>query len=152
MRTYVAARIEALGEGAYFWENGPLEHKAKALHERLWEMASADVRADRHNVAYLALAEDFDKMGDTADFQVAAINNHVPVPILGLVLLCTLVGAALLGLTFGRVQSPNRALSIIFCVIFAATVFTIVDMDHPRGGLLRIDVAPLQNALDDMKP
>ena len=151
IRKYVTARIGALGEVDYNWEEGPQGEKAHALHAKLWSMATADVRADRHNVAYLQLAENFDKMGDTADFQIAAINNHVPLPILGIVVLCTLVGAALLGLTFGRVRSPNRALSVIFCVIFAATVFTIVDMDHPSGGLIQIDVAPLQNALDEMK-
>jgi len=151
MHDYAAARVGALSETTYAWDDGPNTKRARAIHERLWEMASADVRSDPHNVAYLSLAETVDKMGDITDFQTAAINNHVPAPILGIVVLCTFVGAGLLGLTFGRVRSPNRALSLIFCVIFAATVFTIVDLDHPKGGLLKIDVAPMQNVLDDMK-
>jgi hypothetical protein len=151
MHDYAAARVGALSETTYAWNDGPSTSKARAIHERLWELASADVRADPYNVAYLSLAETIDKMGDITDFQTAAINNHVPAPILGIVILCTFVGAGLLGLTFGRVKSPNRALSLIFCVIFAATVFTIVDLDHPKGGLLKIDVAPMQNALDDMR-
>lgn len=151
MHDYAAARVGALSETTYNWDDGPNTEKARTIHERLWAMAAADVRSDPHSVAYLSLAETVDKMGDISNFQTAAINNHVPPPILGIVVLCTFVGAGLLGLTFGRVKSPNRALSLIFCVIFAATVFTIVDLDHPKGGLLKIDVAPMQNVLDDMK-
>jgi len=150
MHDYAAARVGALSETTYAWDDGPFTKRARAIHQRLWEMAADDVRADPYNVAYLSLAEEIDKMGDITAFQTAAINNHVPAPILGIVVLCTFVGAGLLGLTFGRVKSPNRALSLIFCVIFAATVFTIVDLDHPKGGLLKIDVAPMQNVLDDM--
>ncbi len=152
VRRYTGARIRALGDVSYTWEDSPNAQAANGYYRRLWDMATADVRADRRDVAYLTLAEEIDKAGDIAEYQVAAVNNHIPPPILGIVILCTLVGAALLGLTFGRVRSPNRALSVIFCVLFAATVFTIVDMDHPKGGLLQIDVAPLQNAFHDMRP
>jgi len=150
VRKYVAARIRALGETGYAWNDGPSTHEARTLYGRIWHDTAAEVRSDTHDVAYLALAQEVDRMGDVTEFQTAAVNNHVPLPILGIVILCTFVGAGLLGLTFGRVGSPNRALSLVFCVIFAATVFTIVDLDHPRGGLLKIDIAPMQNALDDM--
>lgn len=151
LHDYAAMRVGALSETTYAWDDGPFTKRARAIHERLWQLATADVRSDPYNVAYLSLAEEIDKMGDITGFQTAAINNHVPAPILGIVILCTFVGAGLLGLTFGRVESPNRALSVIFCIIFAATVFTIVDLDHPKGGLLKIDIAPMQNVLDDMR-
>ena len=41
-------------------------------------------------------------------------------------------------------------LAVIFCALFAATVFTIIDLDHPQGGFVSVDIAPLQAALDDM--
>ena len=85
-----------------------------------------------------------------ADQQEAALNNHVPRAIIGIILLCTLVGAFLLGLTFGRAKAPNALLSALFCLLFAATVFTIIDLDHPQGGFIGVDVAPLQWILDDM--
>jgi hypothetical protein len=53
-------------------------------------------------------------------------------------------------LTFGRAKSPHPILSAIFCVLFAATVFTIIDLDHPQGGLISVDIAPLQATLGDM--
>lgn len=150
MRKYVAARLDVYAFVKNPWEEDRFVTVARTTEDRLWTMAAADVRNDPKNLAYLALARGFDTMGDVANEETAAINNHVPVAIVGMVVLCTLLGAALLGLTFGRVRAPNRAVSVIFCVLFAATVFTIVDLDHPRGGLLTIDVAPLQNALNSM--
>lgn len=150
IRKYVTARLDVYAYVNNPWQEDRYVLLAHGTEDRLWAMAASDVRKDPKNLAFLALAESFDKMGDVANEETAAINNHVPVAIVGLVILCTLLGAALLGLTFGRVKAPNRAVSVIFCVLFAATVFTIVDLDHPRGGLLTIDVAPLQNALHNM--
>lgn len=150
MRTYVRERLDVYAYVADPWKDGQHVRAANATEGRLWAMVASDVRKDPKNVAALAVAQSFDTMGDVANEETAAINNHVPVPILGIVILCTLLGAALLGLTFGRVRAPNRAVSVIFCVLFAATVFSIVDLDHPRSGLLRIDVAPLQNAASAM--
>jgi hypothetical protein len=53
-------------------------------------------------------------------------------------------------MTFGRARSPHAILSTIFCLLFAATVFTIIDLDHPQGGLIGVDVAPLQSILSEM--
>lgn len=151
MRAYVIARLDVYANVGEPWIDDDYLRKARAAEGKLWDLAAADVRKDPKNLAYLAIAQSFDKMGDIANEQTAAINNHVPVAIVGMVILCTLLGAALLGLTFGRVEAPNRALSALFCILFAATVFIIVDLDHPRGGLMNIDVAPLQNALRTME-
>ena len=49
----------------------------------------------------------------------AAFNNHVPRPIIFIIILCTLVGAFLFGLTFGYAGEPHALLSAIFCLLFA---------------------------------
>jgi hypothetical protein len=41
-------------------------------------------------------------------------------------------------------------MAIIFCLLFAATDFTIIDLDHPQGGFIGVDVAPLRAIFDDM--
>jgi len=130
---------------------GPHSEKSAAIQSVLWKQATALHRADPRDLGYARYAEDVDTIGDLIDEQAAAINNHVPAPIFGIVIFCTLLGAALLGIAFGRAKAPNRGLSIIFCLLFAATVYTIVDLDHPRGGLIHIDERPLQNALASMR-
>lgn len=150
LAAYAKARLSVYNDVENPWMDHQFVRQATALRGELWSLVTADVRSDSRNNGFVLAAESFDAMGDIADEQSAAINNHIPVPIIGIVILCTLLGAGLLGLTFGRVRAPNRALSVVFCIIFAATVYTIIDLDHPRGGLLHIDVAPLQAAISSM--
>jgi uncharacterized membrane protein len=124
--------------------------KSDALQERLWTLASATARRDPRSPFFVDLTRSVIDVIDVSEEQEAALNNHVPRDVLGIVLLSTLAGAFLLGLTFGRAKSRNTVLAVIFCALFAATVFTIVDLDHPQGGFVKVDVAPLQAVLDDM--
>jgi hypothetical protein len=123
--------------------------EAKVLQGNLWEIASRSARRDPSPSNADVTRSVIDTIA-VADQQEAALNNHVPRAIIGLILLCTLVGGFLLGLTFGRAKAPNAMLSAIFCLLFAATVFTIIDLDHPQGGFIGVDVAPLQWILNDM--
>ena len=135
--SFAAGRFEARRA----LENG------RILQGKRWGIASRSARRDPY---YLDLSRSVIDTIAVADQQEAALNNHVPRAIIGIILLCTLVGAFLLGLTFGRAKAPNALLSALFCLLFAATVFTIIDLDHPQGGFIGVDVAPLQWILDDM--
>jgi hypothetical protein len=122
----------------------------ESLQGRLWTMAAGAARRDPLSPFYVDLTRSVIEMTDVSEQQEAALKNHEPRPIVGIVLLSTIVGAVLLGLTFGRAKAPNALLSAIFCTLFAATVFTIFDLDHPQGGFTSVDVSPLQSTLEDM--
>jgi hypothetical protein len=121
-----------------------------AQQGRLWALAAATARRDPRSPFFVDLTRSVIELIDVSEEQETALNNHVPRDVLSIVLLSTLAGAFLLGLTFGRAKSRNTVLAVIFCVLFAATVFTIVDLDHPQGGFVSVDIAPLQATLDDM--
>lgn len=122
------------------------------LQDQMWETAAAASKSAPGSLPLNSLAASVNAMIDVSQQQAAALNNHVPFTILGFVLLCTIVGAMLLGLTFGRAKTPHVPLSIIFCVLFVSTVFTILDLDNARGGLIHLDLGPLEATLRDMKP
>jgi hypothetical protein len=121
--------------------------RGRIFQGQLWNIAS---RAARHNYYYMDLTRSVIETIAVSDRQEAALNNHVPRAIIGIIFLSTLVGAFLLGLTFGRAKAPNPVLAVIFCLLFAATVFTIIDLDHPQGGFIGVDVQPLRDILHDM--
>ncbi len=147
---YTRARLETYASVADAPSHLRSIERGKALQGNLWEIASNAARTDPRNLLYEKVADSVSETIDVADEQSAAFNNHVPLPIIGIALLSTIVGALLLGVTFGRAKAPNAALSAIFCVLFAATIFTIIDLDHPAGGFISVDAAPLQATLDDM--
>ena len=152
VKTYTKERIGIYQDQENPWRGGgPHTVAANSAVDAMWALATKMHRKDSRDLGYFQMTEFVDEVGDLADEQAAALNNHIPGPILAIVLFSTLLGAALLGLTFGRVRSPNRALSLVFCLLFAATVYTIVDLDYPKGGLMRIDSEPLQAIYMTMK-
>ena len=124
--------------------------EGRALQDRMWAIASSSARRDPRNPFVVDLTRSVIEVIGVSEQQAAAFSNHVPRVIIGLVVLCTTIGAFLLGMTFGRAKSPHAVLAGIFCLLFAATVFTIIDLDHPQGGLIGYDVAPLQTILAEM--
>lgn len=147
---YVKNRLQAYRDVG----NAPAEkrsiERADELQGLLWAIAASTARRNPGSSFYVDLTRSVVEIIDVADQQQAALNNHVPRPIIGIILLCTLSGALLLGLTFGRAKAPNALLSVLFCLLFTATVFTIVDLDHPQAGFISVDITPLQDALEDM--
>lgn len=121
----------------------------KTLQGQMWVISLSAARRDTRT-ALLDLTRSVIEVMDVAEEQSAAFNNHVPAVILGIVVLSTLIGAFLFGLTLGRASHPNVLLAAIFCLLFAATVYTILDLDHPQGGFIGVDVSPLQATLSDM--
>lgn len=148
LHTYALVADSHTADGV---ERAAVEESVK-LQDQLWEMAASASKSSPGNLALNSLAASVNDLIDVAEQQSAALNTHVPSAIIGIVLLCTIVGAALLGLTFGRAKTPHIPLSIIFCVLFASTVFTIIDLDNAQGGLIHLNVRPLEATLRDMKP
>jgi hypothetical protein len=147
---YVKLRL-AIYEGINATNEEKDSEKAFGLQMHLWNLVTAAVRADPHSQGAIAVANAVNDTIDASEEQRSAINNHVPGPILGIVLLSTLVGAGLLGMTFGRARAPNAVVSIFFCLLVAATLYSIVDLDNPQGGFIHIDTAPLQNTYIEME-
>lgn len=147
---YTRTRLDLLANEPLGAADDAAAARSDALRERLWSIAVAAARNDPHDLLTRELTAAVDETGDVSEEQGAALANHVPGAILALVVFATLAGAVLLGLTFGRARSPNAVLSTVFCLLCAATVFTIVDLDDGSQGFIRLDTTPLRNALDAM--
>jgi hypothetical protein len=116
---------------------------------QLWTIASGDARRKTRNSTFDLTRAVID-IDDVGEEQTAAFNSHVPSVIIGLVALATLSAAFLFGLCLGRVNFPNAVLATIFCLLFSATFFTVLDLDQPQGGFIGIDVSPLESTLSYM--
>lgn len=148
---YAQARLDSYADLEDVHAEGEAVERAAELHAKLWRVVSDDARSDPRNLLYNTLVASVDEMGDIAEAQRAAVNNHVPSAIVGIILFATVAGSLLMGVTFGRVKSPHPVLSIVFCLLCAATVFTIIDLDDGRRGFIRLEVAPLQATLKDLR-
>lgn len=151
LHDYLGARLDVYDFVTNPAKESPARERSQALFDGLRTIAFESAQRDPRNLLTGALAADTVELNDVADRQTAALDNHVPTAILGLVIFCTLAGAVLLGVTFGRVKMPYPVLSIVFCLLCTATVFTIFDLDDGRRGFIRLETAPLQDVLDAMR-
>lgn len=129
-----------------------IERGSIGLQDDLWSIASNAGRADFHNVQLSLLTQTLNDTIDDSAKQDAALTNHLPDAIIGLILIVTFAAALMMGVTFGRANSPNRSMALAFSILFAIVVMSIVDLDRPQRGLVHVDLAPLQRQIDSMKP
>jgi hypothetical protein len=143
IRDYVKARLA-------FYRSG-IEHAALdaaiatsvELQTRLWTQAMQayghDVPDPRLNLYTQALND----VIDDHEKRLSAMENHVPELVLVLMLGVGATGMALVGYGNGLSGRRHRLATVLMGLVFALVIATILDMDRPRRGLIRVS----QNSL-----
>ena len=83
----------------------------------------------------------FNEVFDVASERTAALLVHQPRVVLGLLYALGLACALLAGFAMASSERPPRLHIMSFAVVVALVVYVIVDMEHPRRGLIRIDAS-----------
>jgi hypothetical protein len=110
-----------------------------ATQQAIWTM-SVDATASSPGSAVLVIPP-INEMIDLGTALRVSVNTHLP----GLIL-TLLVGAAILsGLLAGYSMAKRRQRSwfhvVAYAALLALTVYTVLDLDHPRFGLINMDAA-----------
>ena len=67
----------------------------------------------------------------------------MPAMLLGLLLACSLVSVASVGYVCGVAGKRNAVMTTALTFLIAGTLWAIIDMDHPRKGLIRVGQQPM---------
>lgn len=115
--------------------------EAEQLQSRMWKTATEGVAA-RPGSAVLVIPAVNDVI-DIHSTRVASSNRHVPSLVLALLIGCSVV--ALATMSYGCGLTGRRRLSVTgpVALLIGAALWTTLDMDYPRSGLIRISDAPL---------
>jgi hypothetical protein len=140
-RDYVDARLGAFRDmgSATLYQQHLL--RGTELQGEIWQRAAAYVPADGAQDTMVSLMESLNAMFDVATARTLATEAHLPTLITVL-----LIGVALLsGLVAGRSMARHARRSPFHTYIYAAAIaislYAIIDLDHPRHGLIRVDAA-----------
>lgn len=111
------------------------------LQEEIWKRAAASIPAEGAQDTMVSLMESLNEMFDLATARTLAADVHLPNLIVAL-----LIGVALLsGLVAGRSMARRAQRSpfhiYTFAAVVAITLYAIIDLDHPRQGLIRVDAS-----------
>lgn len=119
------------------------QEEIAGLHRKMWQAAAEGCRADS-SIGLLVLPP-VNEVIDLHTLRVAAGQKHLPPQILGLLICCSFVAMGVMG--YGSGISGRRAMLLLstLIVLIGTALWTTIDLDHPRAGLLKLNDAPLES-------
>lgn len=150
LRKYVDARLEYFDAGKDRAAIDAAIKKSTAIQRELWSEAvkAADDAPTPIVATFItALNETIDLDG----LRLNALRTHVPGAVWLIVLLVAACGCYLSGYAAGTSAARTAFSSCLLPFLIAAVIALIVDLDHPRGGLIQIKQQPLVDLRGTMK-
>ncbi len=147
-RQYIEQRIafyEARDEGA----RAAAVAAAERLQGRVWGIAATAAKATPELSE--VLLPPVNEVIDLHGARMAASRRHMPGMLLGLLMVCSGVSMAAVGYGCGVAGRRNVVLTSALAVLFAGTLWAIIDMDHPRQGLIRVSQQSMLDLQESLK-
>jgi hypothetical protein len=138
-REYVGARVEAYRKLPDLTAAKGELARATKLQTQIWEEAVAACRKANHPPATMLLLPAINAMIDITTTRTLAAQTHPPMIIF--ILLCAMALAASLvaGHGISSTKSRSRVNELMFAATIAVSVYVIIDLEYPRGGLIRVE-------------
>jgi hypothetical protein len=123
--------------------------RAAALQGEIWTDSIAALRS-APPLASLLLVPALNDMIDITTTRAISLRTHTPTIILGSLVLLTLICSLLVGygLAGGKPFATNLHM-VGFALMVTVTIYVVLDLDHPRVGLIRLDY--VDQALADVR-
>jgi len=115
--------------------------QSEMLQTGIWTVVANAAKSSPSlaNVLLPPFNEIFDLHGE----RVAAGRRHMPGMLLVLLLACSFVSVASVGYGCGVTGNRNVVLTTALTFLIAGVLWAIIDMDHPRKGLIRVGDQPM---------
>jgi hypothetical protein len=115
--------------------------RAAVLQGEIWSMALAGCRVESGQPSTMLVLPALNAMFDIATARNVAAQIHPPPVIYGMLTVLAFVCSLLAGVGMSAGKTRSWLHIAGFALIMAITVYVIVDLEHPRLGLIRIDNA-----------
>lgn len=147
-RRYVDARLR-------IGHSGKAEDLAetKSLQGAIWQLALRALNDYQGPPITNAVLDPINQMIDITGTRWTAAQTHPPAIIFVMLFLLAQVSALLAGYGMGLANQRQTLHSFALALIVSGTFYVILDIEHPRAGLIRVDTADqvLRNLLADMQ-
>jgi hypothetical protein len=140
-REYLDTRLRAYEKFPDSRASGRELERASQLQQEIWSQAIIASRDDAtQNVARLLLPA-LNDMIDVTTARTIALHIHVPPLIFGLSISVALLSGLLAGYHMAKRQARSWLHLLLFAMVISITIYTVLDLDSPRFGLIRLDAA-----------
>lgn len=147
-RSYVEARLR-------IGHSGQADDLAEtqALQQQIWQRALQALGDYQGTPITGAVLDPINQMIDITGTRWTAAQTHPPTIIFVMLFVLALVSALLAGYGMGLARQRQTLHAVALALIVSGTFYVILDIEHPRSGLIRVDNADqvLRNLLADMQ-
>jgi hypothetical protein len=144
LRQYVDLRVKAstLPLNRVDELNKFFDEDNKAL-DQLWQKTMQEVPANANPATIGLFIQSLNEMIDSFGRRSAIIERHVPEAVLGLLAIVFTMTCMVIGYNAGIRQHRPSKVTYLMVLLIALLVYAILDLDHPRQGLIQVSQKPL---------
>jgi hypothetical protein len=117
----------------------------KDAHAKLW--TAARDAAIKHPSSQITILAPINQSIDLSTKRLAMARSHLPLEIVILLVASAGLSVFVLGYGCGLTHQPHRLLTHTLTVLITMALWSIVDLDFPRLGMIQISDRPLQQLL-----
>lgn len=140
LRDYTAARIEFF-ESISPSESAPIIARLEAIQHRLWTAAIEGVT--QNPGVTNAVLPPINDVIDLLAVRNASARRHLPPLVMGLLFASALAAMGSVGYGLGLTKNRHRLAAAALCMLISVSLWTTIDLDFPRIGLIQINNASL---------
>jgi len=122
---------------------------AAKIQQSIWSQAIIAVRADPTQTAAKLLLPALNEMIDVTTSRTVALYTHLPLLILALLISVALLSGLLAGYAMAKRRNRSWLHTLVYALVVAITIYSVLDLDYPRSGLIRLNAA--DNALAQLR-
>ena len=138
LRRYVEVRLQFYRAGIKGEGFQQAVEQTERLQLQLWSRASVWAAQDPRAVTAGLFLQSLNETIDLHSKGLTALENHVPGIILVLLYFVALAAIGLIGYGCGLAGRRNFLVTLVTCVLIAAVIVVIIDLDRPQRGLIRV--------------
>ena len=148
-RTYLEDRIHIYEVVSSGGDAAPIVSQTRQLQDEIWSRVLESSRRAPLPAAPILLVPAVNQMIDLTTARLVSLRTRLPVLVKGLLFALALISSAVIGYAMGLQRRRSPVPVAIFSLIVSATIYTVLDLDSPRSGLIRLDA--VQQALQELR-
>ncbi|MEW5764077.1 MAG: hypothetical protein AB1700_16435 [Bacillota bacterium] len=138
LREYVSSRLAFYEAGIDPARLDQARTATTRIERRLWALAAEAASQEPRSVPVGLFVESLNNVIDLHEKRQVAFDNHVPETVLSLLLAVSVASFGLLGYRCGLTRRRRFASNALFAVLIVLVLTTILDIDRPRRGLIKV--------------
>ncbi|MGH7730859.1 MAG: DUF4239 domain-containing protein [Candidatus Eiseniibacteriota bacterium] len=115
--------------------------RAEQIQREIWSRAVSSSRTDAAQDVGRVLLPALNDMMDLTTARSIALHTRLPSLILALLISLALMSGLLAGYAMAKRHHRSWLHTLLYAGFVAMTVYTVLDLDNPRSGLIRLDAA-----------